>query len=116
MTGPRGLRQAKGNPTVNRFSRNLGLGVLGHIALVALLALGLFLATRFGGEGGAMAAALSFLPVLIGLAVLYLLVLLIIAAVPGLRARTGSADGLLLGWLVGAGLVTGGFALLFQLV
>ncbi|WP_033341830.1 hypothetical protein [Catenuloplanes japonicus] len=100
---------------MNRFGRNLGIGILGHVVLVALLALGLFAAVRLGGEGGAMAAALSFLPVLIGLAALYLLILLVIAAVPALRARTGSAGGLLLGWLVGAGLVTGGFALLFQL-
>ncbi|MFI5936555.1 hypothetical protein [Actinoplanes sp. NPDC051494] len=94
------------------FRRNVGIGVLGHVVLVVLVGGGLFLAARFGGEGAATAAALSFLPALLALGAAYLVVLLVIVAVPAARARVGSGPGLLLGWLTGALLVAVGFAAL----
>ena len=99
-----------------RFWRSAGIGLAGHILILILLVAGLILAGRLGGEGGATAAALSFLPALILLDALYLVVVVLIAAVPALRARTGSGPGLLVGWLAGAALVAAVIAALFNLV
>ncbi|SDS84381.1 hypothetical protein [Actinoplanes derwentensis] len=102
--------------TTGSFRRSLGIGAFGQVAIFLVLAAVLRVASRFGDEGTAMAVALSFLPALVLVALLYLVMLIVVAAVPSWRARAGSAGGLLLGWLLGTLLVTGLIALVLALV
>ena len=102
--------------TTGSFRRSLGIGAIGQVAIFLVLVAVLLAAGRFGNEGLGTAVALSFLPALALVAVLYLVVLIVVAAVPSWRARAGSAGGLLLGWLVGTLLVSGLIALVLTLV
>ncbi|WP_127504699.1 hypothetical protein [Actinoplanes solisilvae] len=97
------------------FRRAFGIGLTGQVVIFALLIAGVFVSARLGGEGGATVAALSFLPALVVVGFVYLVALLVVAAVPALRAKAGSGPGLLLGWLAGAVVVTAVIAVVFAL-
>jgi hypothetical protein len=101
--------------TGGSFRRGFLVGLTGQIVVAALSSLGLFLAARLGGEGGATAGALSFIPALVLLSLAWLLIDAVLAVIPPLRARTGSGAGLFVGWLAGAVAITAAFAILFSL-
>jgi hypothetical protein len=96
------------------FRRGFLVGLLGQVAVAALASLGLFLAARLGGEGGATAGALIFLPVLVVLSLAGLVIDVILVLIPSVRARIGSATGLFVGWLAGAAGITAALAALFH--
>jgi hypothetical protein len=97
------------------FRRGLLVGLIGDMAIVALVVVGVFLAGHFGGEGGATVAGLTLIPALVTLALAWLVIEVIIIVIPPLRARAGSGVGLLLGWLIGTVLVTVALAILFNI-
>jgi hypothetical protein len=97
------------------FLRGFLVGLLGQVAVVALSSLGLFLAARLGGEGGATAGALIFIPVLAVLSLAWLIIDVILVVIPSVRARIGSAAGLFVGWLAGAAGIAVALALIFRL-
>ncbi|GAA1581528.1 hypothetical protein [Actinoplanes couchii] len=102
--------------TTGSFRRNLGIGAIGQLAIFLILTVVLLAASRFGDEGTGTAVALSFLPALFLVALLYLVILIVVAVVPSWRSRAGSPGGLLLGWVLGALLVVALITLIIVLV
>lgn len=102
--------------TTVSFGRSLRIGATGPIVIFGLEFLALYLTGRLGGEAWAIVGGIGFLPVLILSLVVYLLVLLVMVAVPRWRARTGSGPGLLLGGLIGTVLVAGVLAAAILLI
>ncbi|WP_305785566.1 hypothetical protein [Symbioplanes lichenis] len=74
-----------------------GLALRTHLAIVAGLLGLVVLASVIGRETGPTAAALAFVPALALLGTVYLLAIVIVAAVPALRRRSALMTGFVLG-------------------
>jgi len=87
-------------------------GILGHLAILLLVALGVLGSFWIAGGRFFLAAVITCLSVLLALDLIYLIVILILVAVAAVRGRFRSRLGLLLGCLTGAAVIAGGFTAL----
>jgi hypothetical protein len=90
-----------------------GIGLRTHLAIVAVLLGLVVLASVIGRETGPTAAALAFVPALALLGTVYLLAIVIVAAVPALRRSAGR--GLMIGFVLGSALLTVVLAIVLSL-
>jgi len=83
------------------FRKGFGIGCFGQIIILMLMAGAVLLTAELGDSASATVVSISFLPTLAVVGILFLLGLLIFAAIPSLRSRLGSVPGAVVGWLVG---------------